>query len=199
MTQAQALYQNANGGCALSRGSTTSNTATLEWLTPSRDTGAVKAPVFSMGTASTDPRTQSGVTYAYNWTQSDSMDQSCGISAYRTGLIVMPGLDQQNNLNGPFINLSASTGANTIGQVMPNIGGQSSGTQSTVGAATGTAGWSFEYMVKPATVETWAKLFDLGQPQTPDGACHDDIISGQANTRHVTFTFRPHHCPNCQP
>ena len=178
LTQAQALYQNANGGCQLSVGSSTSNSAQLEWLTPSRDTGSIPQPKFSMS-GNSDPRTQSGMQYAYNWTQYDAYDQTCGVSQYRSGLYVMPGLDQQFNTNGPFINLSQATGPNSIGQVLPNIGGQSSGTQSTIGGgATGTAGWSFEYMVKPALVETWAKLFDLGQPQTPDGACHDDIISG---------------------
>ena len=217
MTQAQALYQNANGGCALNVGSSTANTATLEWLTPSRDTTAIPTPKVSLQFA-TDPRTQSGVTYPWYWNSSDPYDAACGISAQRSGLLVLPGLDQQNAANGPYINLSATTGPSSLGTAVPNIGGQSSGTQSTTGVATGTAGWTWEYMVKPSQVEvsthasnahsafrarrtthstccvhlliasssawcvwrqTWAKLFDMGQPQSPTGACADDIISGQ--------------------
>ena len=179
--QAQALYQKANGGCSLSRASSTANSATLEWLTPSRVTAAVRDPVYSLS-GSTDPRTQSSVQYAYDWASSDTYDQACGLNNYRSGLLVLKGLEQQGSTSGPFINLSASTGPNSVGAVMPNIGGTSSGAQSTLGGgATGTAGWSIEFMVKPTKSETWAKLFDFGQPQTADGHCHDDIISGWYN------------------
>ena len=158
LTQAQALYQSANGGCSLSRASSTSNSATLEWLTPSRDTTAVPAPKFSLN-GNSDPRSASGTSYAYSWSSTDTYDKACGLDQYRSGLLVLSGLDQVGSTTGPFINLSTGTGPTSVGQVMPNIGGPSSGTQSVVGGgASGTAGWTIEYMVKPAKAETWAKV-----------------------------------------
>ena len=111
----------------------------------------------------------------------DPQDSSCGITSH-TGLLVLPGHTQPSlteswltSLNGPYVNLSTTGGTNGFSSQLPgNIGGNS--TAGTIAA--GTAGWTFEVAFKPTLVETWGKIFDLGQPQLANGNCQYDIILG---------------------
>ena len=180
--QAQALYLNRMANCPLTAGPS----ATTYPAAPSMATGPV-TPTYSYA-AATNPSSICGGTCAYNWLVSDPDDASCGIAQYHQGLFDLPG-SQMPNQYQPFINLSATSGPNAVSTTAIGVvGGTSSGS-----LAQGSYGWSYELMMKPHIVETWAKLFDLSQPQTSDGHCHHDIITGQTSAHTPPFT--PHAPP----
>ena len=60
-------------------------------------------------------------------------------------------------------------------KVLPVVGGLSAGR-----LEDGTAGWSFEFTVKPGMEEQWAKVMDLGSTRDPNNAeqCNNDIVFG---------------------
>ena len=127
--QADALYHQQMGGCNV----TTTSTPLVRDVTPNQlpNTPATTAatPFFSL-TAASDPRPAAGLsstTALYGWRETDFVDTQCtqysNLSAYHSGLLVLPGganvaIDQPTlpYVNRNFINLSASTGPNSIGR-----------------------------------------------------------------------------------
>lgn len=64
-------------------------------------------------------------------------------------------------LLGPYLNLSAASGPNSVGSVLPTVGGNLA-----VGSiALGTAGYTIEITFKAALQYTWSELMNLGQPR----------------------------------
>ena len=166
--QAQALYASRMADCPL----TTGNSATTYPGAPSQATGALPAVKFPVH-ATADPTVACGTSCAFGYIANDPEDLPCGLNTYHTGLLNLYGSQTPNSYQ-PYINLTATSGPNSISTTpMPVIGGTSSGS-----LAAGTYGWSFEVVFKPRIVETWAKLMDISQQQTSDGHCHHDIIFG---------------------
>ena len=109
-----------------------------------------KMPVFNAN-FSVNPTSISGVgsSLNYGWAATDSSDTSANQQLHQ-GVAILSGTGNS------FINLSTLTGPQSCGQLLPLLGGASSGTGATVG-------WSFEFVFKPTgNTNTWAKLVDFG-------------------------------------
>ena len=158
--QVAALALKSQGGCSVSYG------------VPAPVTNATVPTPFFEATFDSDPR-QSGVVANYGWEQQDADDVTCGLDSQHQGLLVLPGMYVPNVMQGSYVNLSESSGPNSIGQVLPIIGGPSSGS----GDA---AGWSFELTLKVEVVYPWAKFFDIAQPQnfSTGNICRQDLLMG---------------------
>ena len=114
---------------------------------------------------STNPLLTVAGASGYSWAASLTTD-AANVQQVRTGLLVLGG-GTSSCTNCQYVNLSASSGANSVGAALPVIGG-------------GTAGWSFEAMVQPQIggADTWPKLFDLGGVRGVNGYCVNDIVLG---------------------
>ena len=117
------------------------------------------APVFN-APFSTNPASVVGGSTGYSWWASDPADVATGQAKYHTGLINMPGSPSA------FVDLTQVTGPTSIGQSLPILFGPSSGSGASYG-------WSIELVVKPLSVQTWSKFFDLGT-----GAYIDSVYWG---------------------
>ena len=185
--QVQTLFYAQQGGCPVSYVASPTITNVFPNQVPT-SSAAAPTPFYSLPTA-TDPRASAGgaSVAAYGWRQYDQGDVACGLNAAHSGLLSFAGDINYNPVvfgynasidvvgTAQFVNLSASTGPNSVGTVLPTIGGPSAGS-----AASGTAGWSFEVTFKPTLQETWAKVFDLGstRPFTAagQGQCINDLL-----------------------
>ena len=63
--------------------------------------------------------------------------------------------------------------------VLPTVGGPSSGS-----VDDGSAGWSFEFTLKPGMQSQWAKIMDLGSTRNVSNIlqCNNDIAFGCTHT-----------------
>jgi len=122
-----------------------------------------RPPVFDLS-FSADPRLllpNPPAYYNYSWQDFDPDDSYSNSSRFHSGHLVL------SAARGNFINLSTPTGPNTLGVLLPRIGGRQQ-------AISGTSvGWSIEGVVKMDSVERWAKLMDWG-----NGKAEDNIIIG---------------------
>ena len=109
----------------------------------------------------------------YGWQDFDPRDNYANNALYHGGHLVLTG--SRNPYS--FVNLSTPIGPNSVGVVLPRIGGDSQGTGGTQ------PGWTFELIVKVNSQEQWAKLLDWG-----NGPDADNIIFGyNANSRQLEF------------
>ena len=151
-SQVTTLYGGEMGGCAVPI-STATPAAVFPNLTPRTTTGAV-TPVYSLNFAS-NPGSAAG---GYGWVQSLSTDSAANQALHQGVLTLNPVLTQ-------YVNMSAASGANSVGSVMPTIGG-------------GTAGWTFEVEFQAYSgADTWPKVFDIGTTRVA-GAANNDIVLG---------------------
>ena len=157
-SQVSTLYQGEMGGCPVPISSAAPTGAALAPLIPARiGTGPV-TPIFSLN-FSTNPLTSVAGATGYGWAQTLSSD-SAGNQSLHTGLLTFDASQAQ------YVNLSQASGANSVGQVLPIIGG-------------GTAGWSFELMLlSTAGADTWPKVMDIGQARPNAGNCNYDFVLG---------------------
>ena len=131
-------------------------------------------PVFDLS-FSNDPRLMlpQYAPHSYTWQDYDPTDNYANNSLYHGGHLVLSGSRNPHS----FVNLSTPIGPNSVGVVLPRIGGDSQGTGGT------TPGWSFEFIVKINSQEAWAKLIDWG-----NGPDADNIIFGyRESTRQMEF------------
>jgi hypothetical protein len=136
--------------------------------------GLTTPPYFEL-TFTTDPRSSTVATtpFGYGWVDRDPRDP---VNTLHQGLLDLSALSRQH------VDLQQTRGNQSLGFVLPQIGGFSSG----VGDA---AGWSFEIVFLLRNVSlSWCKFFDTGNGANPSGTPGDDsIIFGLRNDR--TFTF----------
>lgn len=154
LTQSQVttLYNGEMGGCAVPI-ATTAPAAAFPNLLPRTTSGAV-TPFYSLS-FTTNPGSGTG----YGWVNALPTDSAAN-QALHQGLITLSSASSQ------FINMSASSGANSVGSVLPTIGG-------------GTAGWSFEVMfLSMSGADSWPKLFDIGTTRLAGGPPLNDIVLG---------------------
>ena len=123
------------------------------------------SPVFNAAFA-TNPASLVGGTTAYTWLATDPTD-SPAVQAYHTGLIAMNGTPLQ------FIDVTQTTGPNSIGQTLPILFGASGGSGVSYG-------WTIEFVIKPRSVQTWSKLFDFGT-----GAYIDSMYFGWQSSNNL--------------
>ena len=102
-----------------------------------------------------------GATLNYQWLQFDPMD-SLTVAGKHQGLIVLSGAV------GSYIDLGTNQGANSVGMVMPTIGGAGF-----YPFGDPRQGMSFELVIKLNATSTWAKIACIG-----DGAGVDDVVIG---------------------
>ena len=188
--QVNALYYNSQAGCPI----TITATPTIADPSPNGLPAATTAPVpFFSVEAATDPRPAVGLTERtalYGWKQEDQGDVLCGVSQYHQGLIEFNGGQGTDNLGDKstahftanFINLSASTGPNSIGTTLGMFGGAGSGS-----LADGSAGWSVEVTFRPGLQATWGKLVDLAGTRVggANGPPVGDIVFGWSSSTEV--------------
>ena len=104
----------------------------------------------------------------YTWLQSDPAD-SPSVAAYHQGLVYLSGAPNS------YIDVGTATGANSVGVVLPLIGGPGSGT----GAS---QGWSVDLVVKFVNSSGgWAKLIDFGDGSPSTGTVNDLTITWDGN------------------
>jgi hypothetical protein len=138
-----------------------------------------RPPVFEFA-FTRDPRTiELGVAYNYGWLDSEVElipagtpvlnPSTSNITFTHTGLLTFNG-------NGQYVNLTATSGPQSIGTSLPIIGGPGSG----VGIYTG---WTFEVLVKFNALPSWSKIFDFGVNANGD----DDIILGMNGSGALAF------------
>ena len=161
----------------LVQGQPCNTTCVLPFPTCTSAASAVIVPSTWMSlTFSTNPQGLAGGPSSADYGYQQSVDTDPNQAKVHQGLLVLgggPGTANSLPTNGPFVNLSTMTGPNTIGAMLPgNIGGSGPGS-----ASVGTAGWSFEVVFQATLVQTWAKLFDIGNPQI-NGICRDDLLLG---------------------
>ena len=122
-----------------------------------------RPPVFDLSFSS-DPRLllpQPAAYYNYSWQDFDPADTFANSSRFHSGHLVL------SAARGNYVNLSTPTGPNTLGVVLPRIGGRQQ-------AISGTSvGWSIEGVVKMDTTARSAKLLDWG-----NGPDADNIVIG---------------------
>ena len=131
-------------------------------------------PVFDLS-FSHDPRPwlSQYAPQSYGWQDFDPRDNYANNSLYHSGHLVLTGSRSPHS----FVNLSTPVGPNSVGVVLPRIGGDSQGSGNTI------PGWTFEFIVKVNSREVWAKLIDWG-----NGADADNIILGyQADSSRLDF------------
>jgi hypothetical protein len=181
-SQARTLYQSAM---------LTPATVTLPTCSDAASAVAIPKPWFDFGFDSdprpTTPGAENGAAN-YGFVTVDPSDPA-NVQNVHSGLLVLSG--SPSSAQGGYINLTASTGPDSVGVTIPmngpqaNIGG--SGDSSNL-AANGNAGWTFETTFKPTSQQAWAKLWDLANPQV-DGVCRDDLLLGWRDTSNtLTFT-----------
>ena len=79
--------------------------------------------------------------------------------------------------------------------VLPVVGGPSAGR-----FEDGTAGWSFEFTVKPGMQEEWAKVMDLGSTRNASDPlqCNSDIVFGCPHSAHTAHSAAASPCPTLE-
>ena len=128
--------------------------------------------IFFSATFDTDPTKDSSgnaITRNYSWAQTTSNDASDVVQGVHSGILILNGCTP-GNCGGNYVNLSAATGVNSIGQVLPPFGGIGTGSFDQ-----GSLGWSFELTWKAYSQQNWAKLFDAG---VGNGGGHWDVVFG---------------------
>ena len=165
--QAAALANKAMGGCAV----TYASAAVLSAVDAALN-ATVPAPLFE-ATFGADPRSAAGgaAVANYGWVSQDADDATCGLNQHQ-GLLQLSGQYGSNLPVGGYVNLSANTGVDSIGQVLPTIGGASAGAVNT-----DAYGWSFEVVFKAELAYPNAKVFDIAAPQN-NSLCSYDILFG---------------------
>ena len=156
--QIQSLYESEMGHCPITVMQIVPPADATPNIVPSSNVNQ-PTPWYSL-TFATDPRPTSGAA-GYGWEQVSPTDNSTQ-RAVHTGILSLNGSLNQ------FVNMTAASGPFSVGQVLPTFGG-------------GTAGWSFEMTIKPmsdATIETWAKIVDIGAPRVSTSECQYDVILG---------------------
>ena len=132
-----------------------------------------RPPVYEL-TFSSDPRLIGArqATYTYAWSDSDLNDGS-NITKYHNGHLVLR--------DDSFIDMAQTSGPSGVGATpLPIIGGANTGANGTL-----PRGWSIEVLVKALTVETWAKIYDIG-----NGQGDDNIILGyEFNLNRLRFEY----------
>ena len=128
-------------------------------VTASTTTLIPASAIWFSATFDTDPRGVGDVppagTAAYGWQANDPSDIVANV---HNGILILNGCNGSPcNSNGAWVNLSTSSGPNSIGQVMQNVGGLGTGSFDA-----NTVGWSFEMTWKATQQVSWAKLMDLG-------------------------------------
>ena len=134
--------------------------------------GAVPVPPLFSASFSTNPASAVSTPAAllnYNWLQNDPNDTVQAVQQAHTGLIAITTSAQS------FIDLNTALGPNSVGLVLPVIGGPG-----LYPYGQPLSGWTFEVVVKftqyPSS-GSWAKLFFLGNGMEVD----DIIISWNGN------------------
>jgi len=168
--QINALYLNKMGGCTASIASPSSTRVTFTGERfPAATSTATLTPFWSLPTDNAPANGNGG---AVTWLPNDPLDVPCGLDRYHSGLFDLAGASTPGEV-GPYLNVAEASGPNSVGSVIPQIGGLGAGS-----VTDGSAGWTFEFSVKAHSIETYAKLFDFSQLHTTDGHCHNDILSG---------------------
>ena len=158
LTQSQVttLYNGEMGGCTVPFVTANAPAAVYPNLQPRTTTGAV-APFYSLN-FTTNPGSAAG---GYGWQQSLVSDSAAN-QALHQGLLTLSGTNQ-------FVNMSAASGANSVNNVMPTIGG-------------GTAGWTFEIMfLTTSGADSWPKLIDIGTTRPGSSALNDIVLGWDGN------------------
>ena len=82
-----------------------------------------------------------------------------------------------NGNSNAYVDLSMTTGANSIGAALPPVGGAGSGSGATLG-------WTFEIVCKPTAYTSWAKLIMIG-----DGSASNDVVLGWDGNDYGKWSF----------
>ena len=128
-----------------------------------------RAPFFS-ATFLQNPAVANAAT-GYAWTATDLSDNSTSNTQLHAGVITL------NGNSNSYVDLSLTSGAQSIGQALAPIGGPGFGT----GAS---QGWCFEVVAKPLATTTWAKLVMIG-----DGSSSNDVILGWDGSDYGKWSF----------
>jgi len=126
-----------------------------------------RPPIFDLS-FSYDPRPRLGgpvSAYTYGWQEYDPADSISPDARFHQGHALLTAANRH------FINLSAPVGVNSVGVLLPSIGGRSYGSGNTK------EGWSFEFVVKIDSTGRFAKLIDWG-----NAAGRDNIVLGFTDT-----------------
>ena len=162
-SQVQTLYTGEMGGCAYPT-STATPASVYPNLTPRTTPSTTPVPIYALNFSTNPLSTVTGAS-GYGWASSLSTD-STSVQTLRTGLLTLAG-GAVGCTTCQYVNMSAATGANSVGAVLPVVGG-------------GTTGWSFEVMVQPQNggADTWPKLIDIGGVRVTPTFCVNDIVLG---------------------
>ena len=141
---------------------------------PTSGSNQVPTPFYAL-TFDTDPASTVGGTTDYQWLATDT-SETC---AYlHTGVINLgaaanggagDGISDGTGIG--YVDLSATTGANSAGSALTSLANLGSASSGSVTA--GTSGWSFEFTGKAFANTQWAKFYCLG-----NGAGVYDIYDG---------------------
>ena len=188
--QVSALYAQQMAACSSAVTFTSSPASVNTFPNTMSSATAPLAPILTLN-FSTDPSVYALPDAAsYGWVAQDNGDAACGINAYHQGVLVLEGSPDQTELYSDFsyVNLSTPTGPNGVGVTAPVLGGSGYGSGN---AALGTAGLTFEMTFKPALMEEWGKLLDLGTTRAMpfDGTCNNDIVFGWVSNSLLFMNF----------
>ena len=150
--------------------------------TASTSTVIPSSALFFTATFDQNPNTIASVgpVTNYSWNANDASDVVAGV---HNGILVLNGCTG-GSCNGNYVNLSAPSGPNSIGKVLPNWGGLGTGSFDAQ-----TVGWTFELTWKAYSQQQWAKIFDFGDgtPAGPVGVW-EALFGWQSTNQYMTVT-----------
>jgi len=121
----------------------------------------------------------------FDWVQVVSNDTAADQQLHQ-GLLRLTG--GAGNVNGPYVNLSATSGPNYIGQTFNNA--LMGGAASRGNVLIGTAGFAIEVVFMATGAPDWAKLFDLSSLRSTVQRCNNDVFFGWHGNQAGAWDFQ---------
>ena len=115
----------------------------------------------------------SGTTTSYSWLSVDTNDAQ-NVQSFHNGLLTFSGTNNQ------YADLTKNTGANSIGTILPNIGGPGSGIGGNDGLI---AGMSIDLVVKVSSGAVASRIFSTG-----NGAGNNEVYIAYDPSGTISFT-----------
>jgi hypothetical protein len=143
-----------------------------------------RPPIFDIAFAE-NPSQITGITNpSYGFVLTDQEDVNAGIANYRKGLLTFDAASSQ------YIDLNTNTGSNSLGTVVPTLGGAGYGTDMNFTYNGFTAGWTFECLVKFTQLTANGRVYSFS-----DGGANDIFLGFSGSSSTLIFSVATNNVP----